>query len=61
MMQNFSIDDQKYMARALKLAQLGEGATSPNPMVGAVVVKEGEIVGEGYHQQYVAPMLRYLL
>jgi len=54
-MKNYSIDDQKYMARALKLAQLGEGATSPNPMVGAVVVNQGEIVGKGYHQQYGGP------
>jgi len=51
-MQNFSAEDQKYMARALKLARLGEGKTSPNPLVGAVVVKEGEIIGEGYHKQY---------
>ncbi|PUU88556.1 MAG: diaminohydroxyphosphoribosylaminopyrimidine deaminase / 5-amino-6-(5-phosphoribosylamino)uracil reductase [Halanaerobium sp.] len=54
-MQNFSIDDQKYMARALNLARRGEGSTSPNPMVGAVVVKDGEIIGEGYHQQYGGP------
>lgn len=51
-MQNFSSDDQKYMARALDLACQGEGSTSPNPMVGAVVVKDGRIIGEGYHQQY---------
>jgi diaminohydroxyphosphoribosylaminopyrimidine deaminase/5-amino-6-(5-phosphoribosylamino)uracil reductase len=54
-MQNFSSDDQKYMARALNLARLGEGSTSPNPLVGAVVAKEGEIVGEGYHQKYGGP------
>ncbi|MFW5736164.1 MAG: bifunctional diaminohydroxyphosphoribosylaminopyrimidine deaminase/5-amino-6-(5-phosphoribosylamino)uracil reductase RibD [Halanaerobium sp.] len=54
-MQNFSIDDQKYMARALNLARRGEGSTSPNPMVGAVVVKDGEIIGEGYHKQYGGP------
>ena len=54
-MQKFSIADQKYMARALNLARLGEGSTSPNPMVGAVVVKDGEIVGEGYHQEYGGP------
>lgn len=51
-MENFFIADQKYMRRALKLAELGEGAVSPNPMVGAVVVKDGEIVGEGYHKKY---------
>jgi len=54
-MVNLIMDDQKYMARALYLAQLGEGRTSPNPMVGAVVVKDGEIIGEGYHQQYGGP------
>jgi diaminohydroxyphosphoribosylaminopyrimidine deaminase/5-amino-6-(5-phosphoribosylamino)uracil reductase len=39
-----------YMRRALLLAEKGRGKTSPNPMVGAVIVKDGEIVGEGYHQ-----------
>ncbi len=38
------------MQRALALAQKGRGTTSPNPMVGAVIVKRGKIVGEGYHQ-----------
>jgi diaminohydroxyphosphoribosylaminopyrimidine deaminase/5-amino-6-(5-phosphoribosylamino)uracil reductase len=37
------------MERALRLAERGRGRTSPNPMVGAVLVKEGEIVGEGFH------------
>ncbi|SIR04821.1 bifunctional diaminohydroxyphosphoribosylaminopyrimidine deaminase/5-amino-6-(5-phosphoribosylamino)uracil reductase RibD [Halanaerobium kushneri] len=54
-MQDFSIDDQKYMARALNLARQGEGSTSPNPMVGAVVVKNGEIIGEGFHHKYGGP------
>ncbi|MFW5961717.1 MAG: bifunctional diaminohydroxyphosphoribosylaminopyrimidine deaminase/5-amino-6-(5-phosphoribosylamino)uracil reductase RibD [bacterium] len=54
-MQNFSINDQKYMARAINLAKLGEGSATPNPMVGAVVVNAGEIVGEGYHKQYGGP------
>lgn len=40
------------MKRALALAEKGRGFTSPNPMVGAVVVKDGEIVGEGYHEHY---------
>lgn len=39
------------MKRALALAEKGRGSASPNPMVGAVVVKAGEIVGEGYHQR----------
>jgi len=44
--------DSVYMRRALDLARKGWGQTAPNPMVGAVVVRDGEIVGEGYHQQY---------
>lgn len=47
--------DSKYMARALELAALGEGAVNPNPMVGAVVVKDGKIVGEGYHHKFGGP------
>jgi diaminohydroxyphosphoribosylaminopyrimidine deaminase/5-amino-6-(5-phosphoribosylamino)uracil reductase len=43
------MDHRYYMRRALELARQGEGFTSPNPMVGAVVVKDGRIVGEGYH------------
>lgn len=42
--------DEKYMLRALQLAQQGGGHTSPNPMVGAVVVHEGRITGEGFHR-----------
>ncbi len=41
--------DQEYMALALQLAEKGAGWTSPNPMVGAVIVKDGEIIGQGYH------------
>jgi diaminohydroxyphosphoribosylaminopyrimidine deaminase/5-amino-6-(5-phosphoribosylamino)uracil reductase len=41
-----------YMQRCLELAQLGLGSVSPNPMVGAVVVHNGIIIGEGYHQKY---------
>lgn len=43
------------MRRALTLARRGMGWTSPNPMVGAVLVKDGQIIGEGYHQKYGAP------
>lgn len=43
---------QKYMERAIQLAQLGRGHTNPNPMVGAVIVKNNTIIGEGYHQYY---------
>lgn len=47
--------DEKYMRRALQLARQGEGNVSPNPMVGAVVVCEGEIIGEGYHRKWGGP------
>jgi diaminohydroxyphosphoribosylaminopyrimidine deaminase / 5-amino-6-(5-phosphoribosylamino)uracil reductase len=42
-------NDEYYMRRALKLAKKGEGWASPNPMVGAVIVKDGRIIGAGYH------------
>jgi pyrimidine deaminase RibD-like protein len=42
--------DSTYMERALELARKGAGLVSPNPMVGAVLVKGGKIVGEGYHR-----------
>lgn len=45
---------QDYMRRALELARKGMGYTSPNPMVGCVVVKEGKIITEGYHEKYGA-------
>ena len=47
--------DIKYMERALELAVLGEGAVNPNPLVGAVVVKNDKIVGEGYHKKFGGP------
>jgi len=43
---------EPYMRRCLELAALGIGQVSPNPMVGAVIVHDGVIIGEGYHQQY---------
>jgi len=42
--------DYRFMTRALELARLGLGRTSPNPPVGAVIVKEGRIIAEGYHR-----------
>jgi diaminohydroxyphosphoribosylaminopyrimidine deaminase/5-amino-6-(5-phosphoribosylamino)uracil reductase len=45
-----SDDDTTYMRRALRLAARAAGRTSPNPMVGTVVVRGGEVVGEGYHR-----------
>jgi len=47
--------DRRYMAVALRLAARGRGHTSPNPMVGAVVVANGRIVGRGYHQRAGGP------
>ncbi len=44
-----------FMQRALALAQRGKGRTSPNPLVGAVIVNTGKIVGEGYHQEVGGP------
>ncbi len=43
-------DDEHFMKMALGMASLGRGTTSPNPMVGAVVVKNGNVIGKGYHQ-----------
>lgn len=47
--------DEKYMEIALRLAKKGIGRTSPNPLVGAVIVKNGKIVGTGYHQKIGSP------
>lgn len=47
-----STQDELYMLRCLELAQLGAGNVAPNPMVGAVLVYENQIIGEGYHQLY---------
>ncbi len=48
-------EDEAMMRRALQLARAGEGFTSPNPMVGAVVTARGRIIGEGWHRLYGAP------
>lgn len=44
--------DRDYMLRAIELAEKGRGFTDPNPLVGAVIVKDGRIIGEGYHEIY---------
>ena len=44
--------EYEWMRRAIELAKQGEGWTSPNPLVGAVIVKQGQIIGEGYHARY---------
>lgn len=46
------MNDCDYMKRAIELAVRGRGMTNPNPVVGAVIVKDGKIIGEGWHQKY---------
>jgi diaminohydroxyphosphoribosylaminopyrimidine deaminase / 5-amino-6-(5-phosphoribosylamino)uracil reductase len=48
-------EDRKWMQHAIELAQNGYGATSPNPMVGAVLVKAGKVIGEGWHHRAGLP------
>lgn len=52
---NFSVDDYRYMARALQLAERGLHTTMPNPRVGCVLVNRGEVVGEGWHERAGQP------
>ena len=47
--------NEKYMRMAIELAKKGAGAVNPNPMVGAVVVKNGEVIGRGYHKFFGGP------
>ena len=47
--------DKKYMRMAIELAKRGTGAVNPNPMVGAVVVKNRKVIGEGYHKFFGGP------
>ncbi|WP_210449936.1 bifunctional diaminohydroxyphosphoribosylaminopyrimidine deaminase/5-amino-6-(5-phosphoribosylamino)uracil reductase RibD [Pantoea ananatis] len=47
--------DERYMARALELARRGRFTTTPNPNVGCVIVRDGQIVGEGWHQRAGEP------
>ena len=44
-----------FMSRSLELAREGRGKVSPNPMVGGVLVKDGEMIGEGYHEEFGGP------
>ena len=46
------MEDKNYMQRAIELAKKGAGFVNPNPMVGAVIVKDGKVIGEGYHEQF---------
>src|SRR5688572_22118674 len=50
-----AVRDLTHMRRALSLAHLGWGRTAPNPMVGAVVVRDDVVVGEGYHAEFGGP------
>jgi len=48
-------DDQAFMQRALQLAARGRGYVEPNPLVGCVIVRNGRIIGEGYHRRFGGP------
>lgn len=50
-----SEQDEIYMRRCFQLAKMGQGHVAPNPMVGAVIVHNGRIIGEGYHRQWGGP------
>ncbi|MDX1964642.1 MAG: bifunctional diaminohydroxyphosphoribosylaminopyrimidine deaminase/5-amino-6-(5-phosphoribosylamino)uracil reductase RibD [Pirellulales bacterium] len=52
---NFTEEDTLWMARAVELAARGEGYVEPNPQVGCLIVKNGQVVAEGWHQQYGGP------
>lgn len=51
----YANSDEDFMRRCIKLARLGEYYVAPNPMVGAVLVRNGEIIAEGWHRQYGGP------
>ncbi|HXE52683.1 MAG TPA: hypothetical protein VN541_06685, partial [Tepidisphaeraceae bacterium] len=50
-----SVADQAHMRQAMSLAAHGRGAVEPNPIVGCVIVKEGRVIGQGYHQRFGGP------
>jgi diaminohydroxyphosphoribosylaminopyrimidine deaminase/5-amino-6-(5-phosphoribosylamino)uracil reductase len=52
---NFQRVDYQHMARAIQLAKKGQYTTHPNPRVGCVIVKDGQVIGEGYHQRAGEP------
>ncbi len=47
--------DEFFMEKAIKLAKLGEGKVNPNPLVGAIIVKENRIIAQGYHEKFGQP------
>jgi len=51
----FSTDDHRFMAQALRLAERGLHSASPNPRVGCVIVRDGQVVGEGWHERAGTP------
>ncbi len=51
----FTTEDKRFMRMALRLGEKGLGRTAPNPAVGAVVVRDGQVVGRGYHQKAGTP------
>lgn len=55
MIESTDIRDSHWMRRALSLAYSGRGLVEPNPLVGAVVIRDGEILGEGYHESFGGP------
>ena len=54
-MSTYAADDYLYMAEALRLAERGLESTRPNPRVGCVVVRDGEVVGRGFHHHAGGP------
>ena len=50
-MPGFTVSDRRFMKKALEMAEKGRGHTAPNPMVGAVIVKNGRVISEGYHRK----------
>src|SRR5688500_9965444 len=49
------MNEEHYMQRCIRLARMGAGCVAPNPMVGAVLVHEGRIIGEGFHKTFGGP------
>ncbi|TWU58909.1 Riboflavin biosynthesis protein RibD [Rubripirellula tenax] len=52
MLRHSTTDDQRFMSAAIERARLGEGHVEPNPMVGCVIVRDGKIIGKGYHAKF---------
>src|SRR5258708_5769805 len=48
-------NDAEFMRKAIELAMRGRGLVEPNPMVGCVIVKDGRVIGQGWHQKFGGP------